>query len=120
MPIHCGFDHTQITLNFPRPFVDRPRLAQGIRELDIGKNANIRVTSTLQHLTKSSADCHITPWVDTTLYSAAVDVFALAPGNLDFLTGEHMRNLWIHPNPPASVRIDLSAPSSLLPRSSSS
>ena len=78
MPIHCEFDITQRTLNFPRPFVDRPRLAHGIRELDIGNDAGIRVTSTLQHLTMNSADCHITTWADTTLYSAVADVIALA------------------------------------------
>ncbi|KAI9441107.1 hypothetical protein BJY52DRAFT_506048 [Lactarius psammicola] len=74
------------------------------------KNSRIRVTSTLQHLTKSSTDCHVTTWADTTLYSAAVDVFALAPCDLDFLTGEHMRCIWKNPNDPASVRIDFERP----------
>ncbi|KAI9451498.1 hypothetical protein BJY52DRAFT_1154502 [Lactarius psammicola] len=110
MPIHCQFDTTQRAYNFPRPFVDCPRLAHGLRKLDVGKNANIRVTSTLQRLTKSSIDYHITPWNNTTLHSAVADVFGLAPGDLDFLTGEHMRNLWIHPSPPASVRIDFERP----------
>ncbi len=110
MPIHYKFDTTQRALNFHRPFVDCPRLSHGLRKLDIGKNANIRVTSTLQRLTKSSVDYHITPWANTTLFSAVADVFALSPGDLDFLTGEHMRNLWIHPNPPASVRIDFERP----------
>ncbi|KAI9451832.1 hypothetical protein BJY52DRAFT_1214884 [Lactarius psammicola] len=110
MPIHCEFDITQRSLNFPRPFVDVPRLAHGIRALDIGNEARVRITSTLQHLTKSSADCHITSWANTTLYSAAADVFALAPCDLDFLTGEHMRSLWKNPNDPASVRIDFERP----------
>ena len=116
MPVLCTFDISQSTLNFPRPFVDRPRLAHGIRELDIGNNFNIRVTSRLQNVTASSADCGITSWGDTTLHSAAVDVFALAPGDLDFLTGEHTRNLLTDPNAPASVRIDFERPFSTPPK----
>ncbi|KAN0129025.1 hypothetical protein V8E53_013175 [Lactarius tabidus] len=110
MPTVCTFDISQSTLNFPRPFVDRPRLAHGIRELDVGNNANIRVTSRLQNVTECSADCQITSWGDTTLYSAAVDVLALAPGDLDFLTGEHTRNLLTDPDAPASVRINFERP----------
>ena len=37
-------------------------------------------------------------------------MFALAPGDLEFLTGEHMRNNWENPNSPASVRIDFERP----------
>ncbi|KAI9450623.1 hypothetical protein BJY52DRAFT_1356350 [Lactarius psammicola] len=110
MPIHCEFDITQRSLNFPCPFVDVPRLAHGIRGLDIGNEDRVRFMSTLQHITKSSADCHITTWANTILYSAVADVFALAPCDLDFLTGEHMRSLWKNPNDPASVRIDFERP----------
>ena len=67
MPVHCEFDITQRTFNFPRPFTDCPRLAHGLREIDIANNANIRVSSTFQNLTKSSADCNIITWGDTTL-----------------------------------------------------
>ena len=110
MPVHCEFDMTQRSFNFPCPFIDRPRLAHGLREMDIGNKANIRISSTLQNLTKSSADCNIITWGDTTLWSAVAEVFALAPGDLDFLTGEHMRSLWKNPNSPASVRIDFERP----------
>ncbi|KAH9059431.1 hypothetical protein EDB83DRAFT_932312 [Lactarius deliciosus] len=110
MPTLCTFDISQSTLNFPRPFVDRPRLAHGLRELDVGNNADIRVTTRLQNITTTSADCQITPWADTILYSAAADVIALAPGDLDFLTGEHTRDLWNDPNDPASVRINFERP----------
>ncbi|KAH9031290.1 hypothetical protein EDB84DRAFT_1492728 [Lactarius hengduanensis] len=110
MPIHCEFDITQRSLNFPRPFVDSPRLAHGLRVLDIGNNANIRVSSILQHITKSSADCNIITWANTTLYHAVANVFALAPCDLDFLTGEHTRSFWKNPNDPASVRIDFERP----------
>ncbi|KAH8978375.1 hypothetical protein EDB86DRAFT_942519 [Lactarius hatsudake] len=117
MPTLCTFDISQSTLNFPRPFVDRPRLAHGLRELDIGNNADIRVTSRLQNITTTSADCQITPWADTILYSAAADVIALAPGDLDFLTGEHTRDLWNDPNDPASESPGVSK---LLPQTSTS
>ncbi|KAI9451499.1 hypothetical protein BJY52DRAFT_99137 [Lactarius psammicola] len=113
MPFLCEFSHAQTTLNFPRLFVDRPRVAHGIRLIDIGKHANIRVSSSLQHLTKSSADCRITTCNKTpTLYHEIVyaHVFALAPADLDFLTGEHTHNLWMNSNDPASVRIDFERP----------
>ncbi|KAI9438996.1 hypothetical protein H4582DRAFT_2098239 [Lactarius indigo] len=76
--------------------------------IDIGKSANIRVSSTLLHITKSSADCNIITWADTTLYHAVTSVLAFAPSDLDFLTGEHMRSFWNHD--PASVRINFERP----------
>ncbi|KAH9172563.1 hypothetical protein EDB89DRAFT_2242857 [Lactarius sanguifluus] len=60
MPIVLELDQMQTRLNFPCPFVGRPRLAHGIRLLDLGKHANIRVSSLFQHLTETSADCYIT------------------------------------------------------------
>ena len=106
MPIHCDFDIAQRSLNFPRPFADRPRLVHGLREIDVGNNANIRVSSTLHNITKHSADCDIIIWGDTTLFSAVADVIALAPADSDILIGEHMRSLRKNPNSPASVRIN--------------
>ncbi|KAI9438993.1 hypothetical protein H4582DRAFT_107291 [Lactarius indigo] len=116
MPVHCEFDFTQRTLNFPCPFVDRPRLAHGLRVLDIGNSANIRVSSTLQNLTRSSVDCNIITWVNTTLYHAAADVLALAPCDLDFLTGEHTRSFWKNPSDQPSVRINFERPFATPPK----
>jgi hypothetical protein len=110
MPVHCDFDITQRAFNFPHPFIDRPRLAHGLREIDIANNANIRVSSTLHNITRHSADCNIITWGDTTLWSAVADVIAFAPADQDFLTGEHMRSLWRNLNSPASVRIDFERP----------
>ncbi|KAH9059669.1 hypothetical protein EDB87DRAFT_754062 [Lactarius vividus] len=113
MPIVLELDQTQTRLNFPRPFVDRPRLAHGIRLLDLGKHANIRVSSSFQHLTMTSADCHITTCNTTPSVHRDVifaHLFALAPGDLEFLTGEHTHNPWMNPDDPASVRIDFERP----------
>ena len=110
MPAHCEFDVTQRTFYFPRTFVDRPRIAHGLRQLDVANNANIRVSSTFHNLTKSSADCDIITWSDTTLGTAVTSVFAIAPGELDILTGEHMRSVWKDPTAPSSVRIDFERP----------
>jgi hypothetical protein len=110
MPVLCTFNISQNILNFPRTFVDPPRLAHGIRELDVGNNANVSVTSKLQNITESSANCQISALNDTTLYSAAVDVLAFAPGDMEFVTGEHTRDLWADPKDPASVRINFERP----------
>ncbi|KAN0074724.1 hypothetical protein V8E55_011773 [Tylopilus felleus] len=57
------------------------------------RRANNANKSTLDQITESQADCHITTWWDSTLYSGIVNVLAVPPGDLDFLTGEQMRNL---------------------------
>ena len=115
MPVHCDFDITQRSLNFPRPFADRPRLVHGLREIDVKNDANIRVSSTLHNITRHSADCDIITWGDTTLWSAVADVIAFTPADSDFLIGEHMRSLWRNLNSPASVRIDFERPFSTPP-----
>ncbi len=100
----------QITSNFPRPFVARPRLAHGVRVLDIGNNDNIRVDSKINHVTKGWAHCNIITWCNTILYRAIDNAIALAPGDLDILTGEHTRNLWGDHKDPASVRVNFERP----------
>ncbi|KAF8137288.1 hypothetical protein EV363DRAFT_1535234 [Boletus edulis] len=101
MPVLCEFD-TQIirpsanpqpdtwaTVCFPRQLVARPRLPHGIRYLDVDKNANIRIKSTLPYFTNTWVDCHVSTWDDTTLYRGIDGIFVLTPADLDFLTGEH-------------------------------
>ena len=109
MPILCEFNTGPLYL--PNSgFVARPRLPHGFRKLDIDKNANIRVKATSQHSTRTWVDCHITTWHDTTLYSAVENVFVIPPANMQYLTGEHMRNIVSNPNDPASVRVDFERP----------
>ena len=112
MPVLCSFDcsaQSEITLKFPRPFVARPRLPHGIRHLDVD-NDRIIVKSTIPFFTKDWASCHFTAWAGCKLYRGIENVFALAPCDLDFLTGEYMRYLWKDPSAPASVRIEFSRP----------
>ncbi|KAF9524647.1 hypothetical protein CPB83DRAFT_819776 [Crepidotus variabilis] len=97
---------TKGTVNFPKAFVANPRLPHGFRELDIDKNSNIRAKSTIESLTKNSVECHVSTWSNTTLYSSIETVFALAPANVEFQTGEVMRNA----NDPASVRVNFARP----------
>ncbi|KAN0084441.1 hypothetical protein V8E55_007945 [Tylopilus felleus] len=114
MPFLCEFDtqtvhpptspqpDTRATICFPRLLVARPRLAHGIRALDVYESANIRVKSTLPYFTESWVDCHLMSWANTRLHSAVNNIFVLAPSDLDFLTGEHMRRT----KDPSSVRIE--------------
>jgi len=101
---------THGVVNFPRSFVAPPRLPHGFRQLDIDHNANIRAKATIANIRNDSADFHITSWADTTLYSGIVDSLNLAPANLEFLTGEHMRNLLADKNAPSAVRINFERP----------
>ena len=80
MPILCEFDtrtihapanpqaDTRATVCFPRPLIAPPHLPHGIRMLDVGKNAAIRIKSTISYFADTWADCHITTWHDSTLY----------------------------------------------------
>ena len=101
---------TYAQIYFPRSFVAPPRLPHGIRELDEDKSANIRVKTTIENIAAASATYHVTSWADTTLYSGIVSSLNLAPNQLDFLTGEYIRNLYADPNSPASVRINFERP----------
>ena len=113
MPVLCSFDcldQSEITLRFPRPFVARPRLPHGIRHLDMDKNRPVLVRAAIPFFTKDWANCRFITPEGAKLYRGIDDVFALAPGDLDFLIGEHMRYLWKDPNSPASVRVDFERP----------
>ncbi|KAF8837471.1 hypothetical protein BDN67DRAFT_1071410 [Paxillus ammoniavirescens] len=114
-------------VNFPgRPFAAPPRLPHGIRQLDVGNNANIRVKTVIENITQTSGVYHITSWADTVelaliaayrfLYSnhylptskyppqhsGIVDSLNLAPANLEFLTSKHIRILCAHPKAAAA------------------
>ncbi|KAH9013634.1 hypothetical protein EDB83DRAFT_287591 [Lactarius deliciosus] len=114
MPVLYSFDtltkSTETTLGFPRPFVARPRLPHGIRHLDMDKNHHILVKSVVPVFTKDWVNCRFVTWEGSILYRGIDDVFALAPGDLDFLTGEHMRYPRKDPHAPASVRVDFERP----------
>ncbi|KAG5640558.1 hypothetical protein H0H81_011831, partial [Sphagnurus paluster] len=89
-------------VTFPRPFVAPPRLPLGIRELDQDKSKNIRVKATTEKVNNTSAVYHLTAWADTVFYSGVAESLNLAPANLEFLNGEHTRNLLADPKSPAS------------------
>ena len=103
-------------MDFPLPFVARPRLPHGTRYLDIDKTGHVMVKSTIPFFTKDWANCCFSTSSGAKLYRGIDDVFALAPGDMDFLTGEHMRYLWKEPNAPASVRIDFERPFNTPPK----
>ena len=111
MPVLSSFDNVsrnEGTFTFPRLFVAPPRLAHGIRRLELDKNYDIRVNSTISDIKSDKASYKfIAPDSSEGAPSRGVnDVFALAPSDLDFLTGEYMRDLQVYPNTPATVRIN--------------
>ena len=111
--IHPGANpctDTRAIISFPRSFVTLPRVPHGFRALDISKSAHIRAKSTIQSFTKFWADCHITTWHETVLHGGVDQIFVLAPNNLDFLTGEHMRSLVVDPASSPSVSVNFERP----------
>ena len=110
MPVLHSFDclaPNDITSYYSHPFVGRPRLPNGIRHLDMDKNHPIRIKSAIPFFTKDWVNCRFITWDGAKLYRGIGDVFALAPCDLDFLTGEHMRR---DTKLPASVRINFERP----------
>jgi len=97
-------------VNFTIPFVAPPRLPVGFRELDIANNAHIRAKATTENITRTSAIFHITSWDNTTNKSGTSNSLNLAPANLEFLTGEHFRDLISDPKSPTSTRIFFARP----------
>src|SRR6266702_3842429 len=111
MPVLFSFNtNSETTVSFPRPFVARPRLPHGFRHLDMDRNHRILVKSVIPFFTKDWANCRFITWEGSVLHRGIDDVFALAPADLVFLTGEHMRYLWKDPQAPASVRINYERP----------
>lgn len=110
MPAVCEFDtQSETTVGFPRPFIGLPRLCHGIRRLHMSKEKTV-IQSEIPFFTKEWANCHFIAWKPSALYNAVGHVLALAPSDLDFLTGEHLRNIWADPKAPASVRIHFERP----------
>ncbi|KAJ3569384.1 hypothetical protein NP233_g5085 [Leucocoprinus birnbaumii] len=95
---------------FSRTFVDPPRLPLGLCELDIDRKANISANAMVEDITKESAKYDITSESQTILYQATSMSYNLAPGNLEILSGHHMRNMTGTPKGPESVRIDFDHP----------
>ncbi|KAG6917577.1 hypothetical protein DXG01_001925 [Tephrocybe rancida] len=83
---------------------------RAVYTLDISNGANNRVKSTVSDVTKNKADFHVISWDDTKLFGCIQNVFALAPANVQFFAGEHMRNLIADPETPASVRVNFDRP----------
>ena len=113
MPALCSFDcldQSEVTSKFPHPFVARPRLPHGFGLLDVDKNPRTVVKSMIPFFTNDWASCQFIAWAGSKLHRGIDNVFALAPCDLDFLTGEHMRYLSQDPSSPASVRINFSRP----------
>ena len=106
MPVLFEFETlSDTTVYFPRPFVACPRLPLGIHRLHTTKE-NVDVQTKIPFFTKDWANCHFIAGNPSALYNAGGHVFALAPSDLDFLTGEHSRYL----QTPASVRVDFERP----------
>ena len=101
---------TFATIKFQSPFVDPPRLPNGFSELDIDSSANIRAKSVIDKITKESAEYHITTWEDSKIRTGIINSLDLAPADMDFLTGEHMRDLLADPNAPNTTRITFERP----------
>ncbi|KAH9059397.1 hypothetical protein EDB83DRAFT_2520484 [Lactarius deliciosus] len=114
MPVLYSFDTeaqgTETTLGFRRPFVARPRLPHGIRYLHMDSDHPIFIKSVIPVFTKDWMNGRFITWDGSILHKGIDDVFALAPSDIDFLTGEHMRHLRNDPRAPASVRIDFERP----------
>ena len=79
---------TARNITFGKPFSAPPRLPLGLNLLDLGKDANVRVTARAENITKEGFKISLNTWGDTVLYSAGASWLELSPGYLEYQTGE--------------------------------
>ncbi|KAH6612367.1 hypothetical protein C7974DRAFT_380941 [Boeremia exigua] len=85
-----------------------PRVAIGLTELDISKDANIRISTYADRITKEDFVVHTDGWADTILYSAGA-AWTVVDQNSDFQVGEFNTlelHPWHEPQPQNSKRIN--------------
>jgi hypothetical protein len=75
-----------------------------------GHKDNIRITSAVDNITADAAQFRLSSWGPNHLRRGIINSLNLGPGSLDILCGEHMRNIWVNRDAPASVRIDFERP----------
>ncbi|KAK4986226.1 hypothetical protein LTR66_002720 [Elasticomyces elasticus] len=88
---------------------DPPRIAIGLTELDVSKDANIRVNAYADRVTKEDLVVHTDAWADTTLYSAGATWMEAGDIDSDFQTGEFNTlelHPWNEPTPQNSKRVN--------------
>jgi len=104
---------TTKNITFAKPFVAPPRLPLGLNSLDIDKNANIRIIVNAENIAKEGFKASLNAWADTKLYSAGASWLELAPGYLEYQTGEFDTgddHPWQKPQLKTSRRINFDRP----------
>ncbi|KAF8803284.1 hypothetical protein BYT27DRAFT_7214834 [Phlegmacium glaucopus] len=96
-------------IHFPHSYI-APRLPHGFSYIDVDHCADIRVKAAIEEVKKASAVYHATFWGDTVLYRMTITSFNFGPANINFLTGEHSRDLVKNPSSPHSLRINFEHP----------
>ncbi|KAH7264607.1 metalloprotease [Fusarium solani] len=75
-------------IQFSPPYLVTPRLALGLKLLDVGNSANIRVRAAAVRLAEDRFALNIDSWADTQLYNAAVTWLEFAADETDYQVGE--------------------------------
>ncbi len=82
--------------DFETAYNEPPNIAIGLTELDISKDANIRVKAYADRITEKNFVFHTDGWADTVLYSAGAIWMEVATTDSDFQVGE-FNTLELHP-----------------------
>ncbi|KAI6747861.1 hypothetical protein HG531_008403 [Fusarium graminearum] len=97
------------TVNFSKDFDKPPSMAGGFNWLDVGNNANIRVSAYADDIKQGSATLHVDSWADTTIYSAACVALQVADNDPNFQVGKFSTtddHPWNRPQQKTSRRIN--------------
>jgi hypothetical protein len=95
-------------LEFVPPYNEAPSIAIGLNELDISKDANIRINAYADRITESDFLVHVDSWADTIVYSGGATWHEVAASDSDFQVGEFntlVDRPWNDPKPQNSKRI---------------
>jgi len=118
-----SFDHPQLetsdNVHFARGYVAPPRLPLGLNFLDIDHKTNIRVKAFTSDISQNNFNVHVNSWGDTELYTGGVSWLELAPGNLEYQSGQFSTeedHPWSQPQEETSRRINFDRPFVTPPR----
>lgn len=75
-------------ITFAHPFSAAPGLPLGLTELDIDREADIRINTTTAFVTRESFQINIDSWADTVLYSGGCSWIEIAPEDNDLQWGQ--------------------------------
>ncbi|CAH0032818.1 unnamed protein product [Clonostachys rhizophaga] len=89
--IRTGYPLTALNskaVSFVPPYHDVPRIAVGLKSLDIGNSGHIRIRAQAVEVTEDEFVVNVDTWMDTQLFNATATWIEFGPEDSDYQVGE--------------------------------